>query len=49
MAEQLSRELYIGVIPSSWLRDKFLNTPLLNKLYYPAKRLWSLWRAVRNR
>jgi GT2 family glycosyltransferase len=49
MAEQLSRELYIGVIPSSWLRDKFLNTPLVNKLYYPAKRLWSLWRAVRNR
>ena len=49
MAEQLSRELYIGVIPSSWLRDKFLNTPLLNKLYYPAKRLWSLWRAVRSR
>jgi glycosyltransferase involved in cell wall biosynthesis len=49
MAEQLSRELYIGVIPSSWLRDKFLNTPLLNKLYYPAKRMWSLWRAVRNR
>jgi len=49
MGEQLSRELYIGVIPSSWLRDKFLNTPLLNKLYYPAKRLWSLWRAVRSR
>ena len=49
MAEQLFRELYIGVIPSSWLRDKFLNTPLVNKLYYPAKRLWSLWRAVRNR
>ena len=49
MAEQLSHELYIGVIPSSWLRDKFLNTPLVNKLYYPAKRLWSLWRAVRNR
>ncbi len=49
MTEQLSRELYIAVIPSSWLRDKFLNTPLLNKLYYPAKRMWSLWRAVRNR
>ena len=49
MAEQLSRELYIGVIPSSWLRDKFLNTPLLNKLYYPVKRMWRLWRAIRSR
>jgi glycosyltransferase involved in cell wall biosynthesis len=49
MAEQLSKELYIGVIPSSWLRNVFLKTPLLNKLYYPVKRLWSLWRAVRNR
>ena len=49
MAEQLSKELYIGVIPSSWLRNMFLKTPLLNKLYYPVKRLWSLWRAVRNR
>jgi hypothetical protein len=49
MAEQLSKELYIGVIPSSWLRNVFLKTPLLNKLYYPVKRIWSLWRAVRNR
>lgn len=49
MAEHLSKELYIGVIPSSWLREVFLKTPVLNKLYYPVKRLWSLWRAVRNR
>ena len=49
MAEQLSKELYIGVIPSSLVRNVFLKTPIINKLYYPVKRIWSLWRAVRSR
>jgi GT2 family glycosyltransferase len=49
MAEQLSKELYIGVIPSSLVRNVFLKTPLINKLYYPVKRIWSLWRAIRSR
>jgi len=49
LAEQLSRELYIGVIPTSTLRKLFMNHPVLRRLYYPAKRAWSLWRAIRSR
>lgn len=49
LAEQLSRELYIGVIPTAVVRNTLLKVPLLKWLYYPAKRAWSLWRAVRAR
>lgn len=47
LAEQLSRELYIGVIPTALVRKKILQAPALRWLYYPAKRAWSLWRAIR--
>jgi GT2 family glycosyltransferase len=49
LAEQLSRELYIGVIPTAVVRRTILKMPFLNWLYHPAKRAWSLWRAVRAR
>jgi GT2 family glycosyltransferase len=49
LAEQLSRELYIGVIPTAVVRKTILKVPFLNWLYHPAKRVWSLWRAVRAR
>jgi len=49
LAEQLSRELYIGVIPTSALRKLLMTTPILRRLYYPAKRVWGLWRAIRSR
>jgi GT2 family glycosyltransferase len=49
LAEQLSRELYIGVIPTAVVRNTILKMPFLNWLYHPAKRAWSLWRAVRAR
>lgn len=49
LAEQLSRELYIGVIPTAVVRKTILKVPLLKWLYHPAKRAWSLWRAVRAR
>jgi GT2 family glycosyltransferase len=49
LAEQLSRELYIGVIPTSALRKLFMTHSVLRRLYYPAKRIWGLWRAIRSR
>lgn len=49
LAEQLSRELYIGVIPTSALRKLIMTHPILRRLYYPAKRAWGLWRAIRSR
>lgn len=49
LAERLSRELYIGVIPTSALRKLFMTNPILRRLYYPAKRVWGLWRTIRSR
>lgn len=49
LAEQLARELYIGVIPAATLRKTILSNPLFKWFYHPAKRIWSLWRAVRAR
>lgn len=49
LAEQIARELYVGVIPTSALRKLFMTHPILRRLYYPAKRAWGLWRAIRSR
>lgn len=47
LAETLSRELYIGVIPAARVRNALLSRPWLQKLYYPAKKFWGLWRRQR--
>jgi len=44
LAERLSRELYIGIIPTAKVRRMLLDRPWLQRLYYPAKKLWSKWR-----
>lgn len=44
LAERLSRELYIGIIPTAKVRSMLLSRPWLQRLYYPAKKLWSKWR-----
>lgn len=49
LAEQLSRELYVGGIPTSALRKLIMTNPVLRRLYYPVKRAWGLWRAIRDR
>lgn len=47
MAEQLARELYIGVVPTAAVRKTILNTPILKWFYYPVKRAWGIWRSIR--
>ena len=47
LAERLSRELYIGLIPTAKVRSALMSRPWLQRLYYPAKKFWAKWRAKR--
>ncbi len=48
IAEQLSRQLYVVVIPASWARNLILRTPVLKSLYHPCLRFWNLLRRIRS-
>ena len=49
MTEELSRELYVAVVPSHPLRNLVLRVPGLRGLYHPLRRAYHLFRKVRNR
>ena len=44
IAQQLSRELYIGIIPITKLRNFFLTNPISRPFYHLGRRIWSHWR-----
>lgn len=47
MAEELGRELYVAIVPTSWLRQRLARAPLLQHIYHPLRRLWHLARRAR--
>ncbi len=49
MTEELSRELYVAVVPAHPLRNLVLRVPGLRRLYHPLRRAYHLFRKVRNR
>lgn len=49
LSKEIARELYISLIPAAPIRQSFIRNPILKKLYYPAKRAWAFWRAIRSR
>lgn len=44
IAQQLSRELYIGIIPIPKFRKLFLNHPILRPFYHLGRKIWNQWR-----
>ena len=49
MTEELSRELYVAVVPVHPLRKLALRIPGLRRIYHPLRRVYHLFRKARNR
>ena len=49
MTEELSRELYVAVVPVHPLRKLALRIPGLRRIYHPLRRAYHLFRKARNR
>ena len=47
IAHTLARELYVGGVPTSRLRQLALKVPGLRLIYHPLRHAWNLWRHLR--
>jgi len=47
IVEEISRQNQVAGVPTSWLKQVVLSTPLLRKLYHPLKKWASIWRRIR--
>jgi len=47
IVEEISRQNQVVGVPTSWLKQVFLSTPLLRNLYHPLKKWASIWRRIR--
>ena len=47
IVEEISRQNQVAGVPTSWLKQVVLSTPLLRNLYHPLKKWASIWRRIR--
>ena len=47
IVEELSRQNQLAGVPTSWLKQVVIRTPLLRNLYHPLKNWVSIWRRIR--
>jgi hypothetical protein len=47
IVEEISRQNQVAGVPTSWLKQLVLSTPLLRNLYHPLKKWVSIWRRIR--
>jgi glycosyltransferase involved in cell wall biosynthesis len=48
IVEEFSRQNQVVGVPTSWLKQVVLSTPLLRNLYHPLKKWASIWRRIRS-
>jgi len=47
IVEEISSQNQVAGVPTSWLKQVVLSTPLLRNLYHPLKKWASIWRRIR--
>jgi hypothetical protein len=47
IVEEVTRQSQVAGVPTSWLKQILMQTPLLRSLYHPMKKWASIWRRIR--
>ena len=47
IVEEVTRQSQVAGVPTSWLKQILMHTPVLRRMYHPMKKLVSIWRRIR--
>jgi glycosyltransferase involved in cell wall biosynthesis len=47
IVEEITRQSQVAGVPTSWLKQILMHTPVLRRMYHPLKKVVSIWRRIR--
>ena len=47
IVEEVTRQSQVAGVPTSWLKQILMHTPVLRRMYHPMKKVVSIWRRIR--
>jgi glycosyltransferase involved in cell wall biosynthesis len=47
IVEEITRQSQVAGVPTSWLKQILMHTPVLRRMYHPVKKVVSIWRRIR--
>ena len=47
IVEEITRQSQVAGVPTSWLKQILMHTPVLRRMYHPMKKVVSIWRRIR--